>query len=87
LFHPREFGNFIRHRRLILGKTQQHLADAAHCSQPWVLMIEAGGFRRPLRPDLLLSLARALDVPVGELMQRCGYPREMTASSPISRAS
>lgn len=67
------FGDFIRQRRTDLGLTLRQLSDATGIHHSRLSRWERGE-QRPQVADLLLTLALALDVPVGDLCDRAGKP-------------
>jgi len=60
------FGRHLRQMRDARGFSQQALADYADVAKPTIQRIEKGQVGPTL--DILLSLARALNVPFRELM-------------------
>jgi transcriptional regulator with XRE-family HTH domain len=67
-------GYVVRARRLELGLTQEQLAEkiGGQVTQADVSRLERGRVGLPRRPRLE-SIARALDLPVGELLLRSGW--------------
>ena len=61
------FGDHLRHLREARGMSQQELADYADVAKMTVHRIETAQFSATL--DVLLSLARALEMPVYELLR------------------
>ena len=62
----REFGAEVRRRRLILGLTQEKLAERAHLHPTYVGAIERG--ERNLSLQNIVRLARALRIPPSSLL-------------------
>ncbi|MGI4739329.1 MAG: helix-turn-helix domain-containing protein [Janthinobacterium lividum] len=63
----KSFGAHLRHLREERGLSQQELADYADVSKMTVHRIETAQFSATL--DVLLSLTKALDLPLHELMR------------------
>ena len=61
------FGAYLRHLREARGMSQQELGDYADVAKMTVHRIETAQFSATL--DVLLSLAKALNVPLYELMR------------------
>lgn len=64
-------GEVVRSARLARGLTQERLAELIGHKQHYVSMIERGRIQRP-GYDVLVRLADALAVPVGELLRATG---------------
>ena len=64
------FGRHVRQLRETRGWSQEVLADEADIAKPTVQRIEKGQAAATL--EVLLSLARALQVPFGEFMNAPG---------------
>lgn len=64
------FGVHLRHLREERGMSQQELADYADVAKMTVHRIETAQYSATL--DVLISLAKALDKPVNELLQAPG---------------
>ena len=60
------FGQHLRRLREARGWSQQALADVADVSKPTIYRIETARFSVTL--DVLVSLAQALEIPLGELV-------------------
>jgi transcriptional regulator with XRE-family HTH domain len=61
-----EVGRRLRRVRTEAGMTQKDLADAVDLSRASIANMEAG--RQPFPAHMLFTLARALDVPVKDLL-------------------
>ncbi|MGE0716224.1 MAG: helix-turn-helix domain-containing protein [Alphaproteobacteria bacterium] len=61
------FGKSVRERRLLLGLTQEDLADASGLHRTYIAGIEAG--RRNITLRVLARLATSLQVPPAELLK------------------
>ena len=72
----RNLGSAIRRRRLELGLSQTEVAErlGAEMQQSDISRIERGRARSP-RPQLLMSLARVLDISIVDLMADAGWLR------------
>ena len=62
----RELGQRVRDYRSILGYSQERLAHEASINRTYIATLEAGERNPSL--DLLVRLAKALEVPLGELV-------------------
>jgi transcriptional regulator with XRE-family HTH domain len=62
-------GGNLRHLRRRAGRTQAEVAKRAGTSQAWICRIETGDANPTLAS--LRRIARALDVQVVDLLQRC----------------
>jgi transcriptional regulator with XRE-family HTH domain len=82
---PPSLATFIRERRQDLGLTQQQLGERVGegIGQSEISRLEMGTVSTP-RPKRLIALAKALDVPFGELLLRTGlieaYQRDQVDS-------
>ena len=65
---PRKLATVIRKLREARGLTQEELAKRAGIKRPYVSHLESGVRKNPSLPTLK-KLARALGVPVGELLE------------------
>ena len=65
---PRKLGAMVKARREAQGLTQTGLAKRAKVSQAYIASIEAGSRKNPSLA-ILQKLAKALGVPVTELLQ------------------
>lgn len=65
---PRRIGVTIRKLREAQGLTQERLAKKARVSQPYLSQLESGRSKKP-GIAIIQKLARALGVPVGELLE------------------
>lgn len=65
-------GNAMRLRRKALGVTQEELAAILGKDQNYVSFVETGRIKRPAR-WVVVAIARALDVPPGELLTAWDY--------------
>ena len=65
---PRKLATVLRQRREQAGVTQEALAQRAKVARSYIALIEAGHKTNPSL-DILKRLARALDVPVTELLE------------------
>jgi transcriptional regulator with XRE-family HTH domain len=65
---PRRLATVIKKLREAQGLTQEQLAKKAGLSQAYLSQLEAGDKKHPSLPALK-RLARALGVPVGELLE------------------
>src|SRR5919204_4349624 len=75
----RDFGEWVEQLRVRSGLSVGELAERAAVSRVWLQILRKGGRRiegqwRPPNPkgDALARLARALDVPVEEMLARAG---------------
>jgi transcriptional regulator with XRE-family HTH domain len=68
-----ELGRFVREHRRRRGLSQAALARAAGVSESRVQQLELGGVRFLLEPGHLRAMARALELPVSELLAVAGY--------------
>ena len=64
---PRQIGEMLKERREGLGLTREQLAKKAKVTTAYVSMMEAGKRKNPSL-DVLRKLAKALGVPVTELL-------------------
>jgi transcriptional regulator with XRE-family HTH domain len=64
---PRQIGKMLKERREGLGLTREQLAKKAKVTTAYVSMMEAGKRKNPSL-DVLRKLAKALGVPVTELL-------------------
>jgi transcriptional regulator with XRE-family HTH domain len=64
---PRQIGKTLKERREGLGLTREQLAKKAKVTTAYVSMMEAGKRKNPSL-DVLRKLAKALGVPVTELL-------------------
>lgn len=64
----RRLGRVLRNLRAAKGWTQEQLAKKAGMTRAYVAKLETGGKRNPSLA-ILQRLARALGVPVGELLK------------------
>jgi transcriptional regulator with XRE-family HTH domain len=64
---PRRLSTVIRKLREAQGMTQEQLARRAGLKQPYVSQLEKGTKKNPSLPALK-KIAKALGVPVGELL-------------------
>ena len=64
---PDELGKTIRRLREDLGLTQQQLAERLSITPPYLAMLEAGERKNPSL-DIVRRLARALKVPLSDLL-------------------
>jgi transcriptional regulator with XRE-family HTH domain len=62
-----EFGDRVRARRQELGLSQEALALDAHINRTYIASLEAG--RRNPSLDLIVRLARGLDVDAADLVE------------------
>lgn len=74
------FGVHLRHLREARGMSQQELGDYADVSKMTVHRIETAQFSATL--DVLLSLTRALHMPLHELVRGPGVDIEETPEKP-----
>jgi transcriptional regulator with XRE-family HTH domain len=65
---PRKIGTTVKTLRAQRGLTQVELAKRAKVGQAYIAMLERGARKNPSLP-VLKRLARALGVPVGELLE------------------
>jgi len=65
---PRRFSTVLRQLREAKGMTQADLAKRAKVDQGYISTLEAGEKKNP-GINVLKRLARALGVPVGELLE------------------
>ena len=65
---PKRFSTVLRHLREAKGMTQADLAKKAKVDQGYISMLEAGQKKNP-GINVLKRLARALGVPVTELLE------------------
>jgi transcriptional regulator with XRE-family HTH domain len=72
-------GDYLRATRQGLGLSLRGLAACCGVNDATISRIENGAFHSP-KPDTLASIARALDLPVDDVLERAGYPaRELPA--------
>lgn len=65
---PTRLGRMVKRLREDKGMTQVELAKKAKVTQPYLAQLEAGTRKNPSL-EILKRLARALGVPVGELLE------------------
>ena len=66
-------GRVIRERRQRRGLTQQQLGDDLGWAQERVSLLESGRYGLPSLP-MLDRLARALQIPLADVLHALGYP-------------
>ena len=67
-----ELGKKIKERRKELKLSQRELAAKVNISDAEICRIETGSRKQP-SPEALRDIAAALDMPVSELYEICGY--------------
>ncbi len=77
---PRDFGASVRRRRKKLGLTIAALAERARVSVNWISEIERG---RAPSFAVLIALAKALEIPAGELLGEA--PRHSAEATEAAR--
>jgi len=65
---PRRLRTVLREQRMRANMTQEELAKRAKVKRSYIAVLEAGHKKNPSL-DILKRLARALGVPVGELLE------------------
>lgn len=69
------FGELLRERRGQLGLTLQAAAERAGCARSYLYMLEVGQRRGPVGAEVLSGLERALELPVGRLVEMEAWQR------------
>jgi transcriptional regulator with XRE-family HTH domain len=77
-----ELGRFLRARRVRLGLSTRAVGAKCGTDKANIIRLEQGKVHSP-RPEKLEALALALELPVGDVFARAGYP---TADLPPMRA-
>lgn len=75
------FSQALRRLRLLRGMSQERLAELTGIPQRTISRMEntaTEGYLPP--PNYVVALARALDVPVSDLVREAGYPIECAQS-------
>jgi len=78
------FSKALRRLRLLRGLSQEQLAELTGIHQRAISRMEntaTEGYLPP--PHQVVALARALDVPVAELVREAGYPIECTRETEL----
>ncbi len=65
---PKRLATVLRERREHANMTQEELAKRAKVTRSYIAVLEAGHKKNPSL-DIMKRLARALGVPVGELLE------------------
>lgn len=79
------FSRALRTMRLLRGMSQERLAALTGIPQRTISRMEntpTEGYLPP--PNYVVALARALDVPVSDLVREAGYPIECTSSQELN---
>jgi transcriptional regulator with XRE-family HTH domain len=82
---PKQLGAQIKYLRLVRDISQQRLAEIAEFDYKHLGLIENG--KKDPGASILISLARALDVPVGTLFETIDLPVDQLPIPPRTRAT